>query len=97
MQSIKQNLVVALVAACATASVFATPRTSYTTTVKLNDGKTVTCAVNEPMQTDETGHSTLTRRERTEAEVDAIARLSTRDRNMNMYPSPGTAPHVECS
>ncbi|MGF6936751.1 cell division protein FtsB [Paraburkholderia sp. UCT70] len=93
------HLAVAIVLFGTTAgAAFATPSTSYTTTVHLRDSKQVVCAVNEPaaLAQQATGQ-TLTRRERNEAQIDATARLSSAQHSKNDYPSPATAPRVHCS
>ncbi|MFM0412384.1 MULTISPECIES: hypothetical protein [Paraburkholderia] len=96
MSIIRQSFVGTFVMICAMGTALAAPPASYTTTVRLHDGKWVTCAVNKPADVPAGSTSTLTRRERTEAQVKATARLRRRTGDENAYPSPTTAPHVQC-
>lgn len=96
MSIIRQSFVGIFVMICAMGTPLAAPPASYTTTVRLHSGKQVTCAVNEPAAAPAGSTSTLTRRERTEAQVKATARLRRRTGDRNAYPSPTTAPHVQC-
>ena len=96
MSIIRQSLIATFVMVCAVGAALAASPTSYTTTVRLHSGKHVTCAVNKPAAAPAGGTSTLTRRERTEAQVKATARLRRRTGDRNAYPSPTTAPHVQC-
>lgn len=72
--------------------------TSYTTTVQLDNGKQVTCAVNEPASRPADGAQlqTLSRSELNEAEVKAIVPLRHVRVSHNTYPSPANAPHLSC-
>ncbi|TCK84176.1 hypothetical protein B0G74_8988 [Paraburkholderia sp. BL9I2N2] len=83
--------------ATTTATALATPFTAYTTTVHLRDGKQAVCAVNEPHSTQSPGAQTLSTVERNEAQIDATARLRRHLGNKNRYPSPATAPLVNCT
>jgi hypothetical protein len=85
---------------------FASPTTSYVTTVHLRDGKQAVCAVNEPLGSaggvaqgavQTSGTQSLSKRERNEAEIDATAPLRRLPINQNHYPTPATAPTVNCS
>jgi hypothetical protein len=85
---------------------FASPQTSYVTTVHLRDGKQAVCAVNEPLGSaggvaqgtvQTSAAQPLTTRERNEAEVDATAPLRRLPINQNHYPTRATAPTVQCS
>jgi hypothetical protein len=97
MQQIKRKLASLIFASFTIIPAFATPRTSYTTNVRLHDGKHVECAVNQSLPIILSSRPGLTTRERNEAEIDATARLRRVFRSKNQYPSPGTAPHVQCS
>jgi hypothetical protein len=61
----------------------AAPQPSYVTTVQLNDGKRVTCSVNEPASTASSSNDqqALTASERNEAEIVATAPLRRIPRN----------------
>ena len=97
MQKIKRKLTSLIFASLVITPAFATSRTSYTINVQLHDGKHVECAVNQSLPITLSSRPPLTTRERNEAEIDATARLRRIFRDKNQYPSPGTAPHVECS
>ncbi|MFM0198116.1 hypothetical protein PQQ65_34200 [Paraburkholderia strydomiana] len=98
MSIIRQSFVGTFVMICAVGTVLAAPPASYTTTVRLHSGKQVMCAVNEPAAAPAAGAQTLTltASERNEAEVAATAILRRQAGNRNAYPSPTTAPHVQC-
>jgi len=81
----------------AVGTAFAVSATSYRTTVHLWDGKQAVCAVNEPTFAQQATMQTLTTRDRNEAEVIATARLRRLPNNRNNYPSPSSAPRVQCS
>ncbi|MFM0074777.1 hypothetical protein PQQ86_26835 [Paraburkholderia sediminicola] len=72
------------------------PNYAYSTTVRLSDGKTLSCAVNEPLTAVRDASTTLTRRETTEADVLATQRLRLLSGPTSAYPSPYTAPNVTC-
>ena len=74
----------------------AQPDYAYSTTVRLSDGKTLSCAVNEPLTAVRDTGTTLTRRETTEADVLATQRLRLLSGPSSEYPSPYTAPDVTC-
>jgi hypothetical protein len=74
----------------------AQPDYAYSTTVHLADGKTLNCAVNEPLTAVRTSGIALTRREKTEADVLATHRLSLLSGPTSDYPSPYTAPNGGC-
>jgi hypothetical protein len=82
----------ATVAACGSVS----PDYAYSTTVRLHDGKTVDCDVNEtpPSTTQESNGLTLT--EQRQAEVLATQRLRLLSGPYAPYPTPYTAPIVRC-
>lgn len=69
---------------------------AYSTTVHLSDGKALSCAVNEPLSAARNAGSTLTRREKAEADVLATNRLRLLSGPTSDYPSPYTAPNVTC-
>ncbi|WP_143131739.1 hypothetical protein [Paraburkholderia aspalathi] len=74
----------------------AQPNYAYSTTVHLSDGKTLSCAVNEPLTAVRATGTALTRRETTEADVLATQRLRLVSGPTSAYPSPYTAPNVAC-
>ena len=76
---------------------FAVSATSYTTTVHLRDGKQVVCAVNEPASAQQPAMQTLSKRDRNQAEIIATARLRRLPNSRSNYPSPISAPRVQCS
>lgn len=82
----------ATVAACGSVS----PDYAYSTTVRLHDGKTVNCEVNEtpPSTTQESNGLSLT--EERQAEVLATQRLRVLSGPYAPYPTPYTAPIVRC-
>jgi hypothetical protein len=84
--------VLATSAACGPVS----PDYVYSTTVRLHDGKTVNCDVNEtpPSTTPEPNGLTLT--EQRQAEVLATQRLRLLSGPYAPYPTPYTAPVVRC-
>lgn len=83
--------------ATATGTAFASPFTTYMTTVHLHDGRQAVCAVNEPQSMQPASLQTLSTRERNEAQIDATARLRRHPGNKNHYPSAATAPRVNCT
>lgn len=94
-----RTLMLALVAVAAlwtTGSEAAQPAYSYATTVRLADGKTLNCAVNESVDVAHLSSEPLTRREQTEADVLATQRLRLLSGPTSEYPSPYTAPNVSC-
>jgi hypothetical protein len=74
----------------------AQPNYAYSTKVHLSDGKTLNCAVNEPLTAVRNSNTTLTRRDKTEADVLATQRLRLLSGPTSEYPSPYTAPNVTC-
>lgn len=96
MSTNRSNFVAVCVIAGATGTAFAAAPAGYTTTVQLRDGKQATCTVNKPAAVPAGSTSSLTRRERTEAQVAATARLRRRPGDRNAYPNSTTAPHVQC-
>ncbi|CAE6808431.1 hypothetical protein [Paraburkholderia haematera] len=95
-----QPLLLALFAVAAFWSVdsqAAQPDYAYSTTVHLSDGKALQCAVNEPLSAVSNASTTLTRREKTEADVLATRRLRLASGPTSDYPSPYTAPNVTCA
>ncbi|HZZ03335.1 hypothetical protein [Paraburkholderia sp.] len=97
MRTFFQVALAAAVFATATGTAFATPFSTYMTTVHLRDGKQVVCAVNEPRSMQPAGMQTLSTRERIEAQIDATARLRRHLGNKNHYPSAATAPRIDCT
>lgn len=97
MRQVSHIAVALMLCGTAVGNVFADSATSYTTTVHLRDGKQVTCAVNEPTFAQQATMQTLNRRDRNEAEVTATARLRRLPNNRNSYPTPISAPRVQCS
>ncbi|MFL9865633.1 hypothetical protein PQR67_15780 [Paraburkholderia fungorum] len=94
-----QPLLLAVFAVAAfwnTASQAAQPDYAYSTIVRLADGKTLTCAVNEPLTAVRDPGTPLTLREKTEADVLATQRLRLISGPTSEYPSPYTAPNVTC-
>ena len=88
--------------ALATASAITTACTplssdyAYSTTVRLPDGKTVHCEVNESPPSTAAEHNGLTVTEERQAEVLAMQRLRVLSGPYSPYPSPYTAPIVNC-
>lgn len=80
----------------ATTNASAQPAYVYTTTVHLSDGKTLSCGVNEPSGATPVSGQPLTLREQTEAGVLATQRLRLLSGPTSDYPSPFTAPDVNC-
>jgi hypothetical protein len=83
----------------ASASCASTISSSYTTDVRLKDGKAVRCAVNEAAEAAGSplaGTPPLTLRERNEAEVLAIQPLRLLSGPFSPYPDPDTAPTLSC-
>ncbi|HKT98903.1 MAG TPA: hypothetical protein VJS30_20615 [Paraburkholderia sp.] len=85
--------VAAFWAGCSTAI---QPDYVYVTTVRLNKGKMLQCAVNEPLPRGYTA-AALTRREQAQADVLATQRLRVLSGPKSVYPSPYTAPDVICA
>lgn len=81
-----------LIAACAPVS----PDYAYSTTVRIPDGKTVYCDVNEAPPSTTAEHNGLTLTEERQAEVLATQRLRLLSGPFSPYPSPYTAPVVNC-
>lgn len=69
---------------------------SYTMEVRLHDGKHVRCAINEPLVRPAPPGPALTTRERNEAEVLALAPMRLEVGPRSPYPTPYTAPDVQC-
>ena len=97
MRELSHLAVAVVLFGTAVGNAFAASATSYTTTVHLRDGKQVVCAVNEPASTQKITMQTLSRRDRNEAEVIATAPLRRLPNNRNNYPSPISAPRVQCA
>ena len=92
------NLALAAIAGIWSVScIAAQPDYVYTTTVRIGDGKTLNCAVNEPLSGAYASGSTLTRREQTEADVLATQPLRMLSGPASEYPTPYTAPSVQCA
>ncbi|MPW23021.1 hypothetical protein GCT13_41160 [Paraburkholderia sp. CNPSo 3157] len=77
-------------------SAAAQPDYAYTTTVRVSDGKTLSCAVNEPLPDAYSSGQMLTRREQREADVLATQPLRMLSGPSSEYPTPYTAPSVNC-
>jgi hypothetical protein len=101
MKSLKAVLLALTV--IASASCASTISSSYTTDVRLKDGKAVRCAVNEATEAAEAsgsppaGTPPLTLRERNEAEVLATQPLRLLSGPFSPYPDPDTAPTLSCN
>jgi hypothetical protein len=97
MKSLKAVLLALTV--IASASCASTISSSYTTDVRLKDGKAVRCAVNEAAEaagSPSAGTPPLTLRERNEAEVLATQPLRLLSGPWSPYPDPDTAPTLSC-
>ena len=97
MKSLKAVLLA--LAVIASASCASTISSSYTTDVRLKDGKAVRCAVNEATEAAGfplAGTPPLTQRERNEAEVLATQPLRLLSGPFSPYPDPDTAPRLSC-
>jgi hypothetical protein len=94
MKSLKAVLLA--LAVTAFASCASTVSSSYTTDVRLKDGKAVRCAVNEAVGPPPAGTPPLTLRERNEAEVLATQPLRLLSGPWSPYPDPDTAPALSC-
>ena len=91
-----QKLLLCAFTVTATASCASTIPDSYTTDVRLKDGKAVRCEVNEAVSSQPTGTPPLTLRERNEAEVLATQPLRLLSGPWSPYPDPDTAPKLSC-
>ena len=97
MKSLKAVLLALTV--IASASCASTISSSYTTDVRLKDGKAVRCAVNNAAEAaglPPAGTPPLTQRERNEAEVLATQPLRLLSGPFSPYPDPDTAPRLNC-
>jgi hypothetical protein len=95
MKSLKAVLLALTV--IASASCASAISSSYTTDVRLKDGKAVRCEVNEAAETaPPAGTPPLTLRERNEAEVLATQPLRLLSGPFSPYPDPDTAPTLSC-
>jgi hypothetical protein len=74
----------------------ATIGSSYTTDVRLKDGKAVRCQVNEADSVTPASAPALSVRERNEAEVLATQPLRLLSGPWSEYPAPDTAPKLNC-
>ncbi|HEY3536324.1 MAG TPA: hypothetical protein VGL01_02730 [Trinickia sp.] len=72
------------------------PDYAYTTTVAIPDGKTVECAVNEPLAGRSGPAAPLSTSEERQAEVLAMHRLFLETGPWSDYPTPYTAPDIKC-
>ncbi len=72
------------------------PDYMYTATVTIPDGKTVECAVNEPLTGRDVRSAPLTTGEERQAEVLAMHRLFLETGPWSDYPTPYTAPDIKC-
>lgn len=85
------------VAAAGSAPAGAVPREFvYTVDVRVHDGRTVQCAVNEPPRYPSVPAPALTTDERVEAEVLATQRLRLLSGPRGPYPAGDTAPAITC-
>lgn len=91
-----KHIVLAAVTVCSTACLATPPDYTYETTVRLPDGKTAQCAVNEPADAVRVPRTTLDLDDQREAEVLATQRLRVLSGPKSEYPSPYTAPVVRC-
>ena len=91
---------IALITVTATAMTSActpvSPDYAYSATVRLPDGKIVHCDVNEAPPSTTGEHNGLTLTEERQAEVLATQRLRLLSGPYSPYPSPYTAPIVNC-
>ena len=94
MKSVKAVLLALTVTV--SASCASTISSSYTTDVRLKDGKAVRCAVNEAAGSPPAGTPPFTLRERNEAEVLATQPLRLLSGPWSPYPDPDTAPVLSC-
>lgn len=97
MNMIKKSAMLLVLGMCVVSSAFADARTSYMAHVQLNDGKSVVCAVNQPLPSSLKNKTALSIRDQNEAEIDATAQLNRIPHSKSSYPSLITAPRVECS
>jgi len=72
------------------------PDYAYTTIVAIPDGKTVECAVNEPLVSRGAPGAPLSTSEERQAEVLAMHRLFLETGPWSDYPTPYTAPDIKC-
>lgn len=91
-----KHIVLVAVTVYSTACLAAQPDYIYETTVRLPDGKTVQCAVNEPADAGRVSSTTLSRSDQRKAEVLATQRLRVLSGPESQYPSHYTAPAVRC-
>jgi hypothetical protein len=91
-----KHIVLIAVTVCSTACLAAQPDYAYETTVRLPDGKTARCAVNEPADAAGVPRTTLALSDQRKAEVLATQRLRLLSGPKSEYPSPYTAPVVRC-
>jgi hypothetical protein len=91
-----KHIVLIAVTVCSTACLAAQPDYTYETTVRLSDGKTARCAVNEPGDGARASSTTLDLSDQRKAEVLATQRLRLLSGPKSEYPSPYTAPVVRC-
>jgi hypothetical protein len=91
--SLAAGAMLGLIAGCAEQR---QPDYVYTTTVRIADGKTVECAVNEPLADGGTTGAPLTTNEERQAEVLAMHRLFLETGPWSDYPTPYTAPDIKC-
>lgn len=91
-----KHIVLVAATVCSTACLAAQPDYMYETTVRLPDGKTAQCAVNEPADNARVPGTTLDLSDQRKAEVLATQRLRVLSGPKSEYPSPYTAPVVRC-
>ena len=98
IRSVAASLAVAAVLSCnAGCAEQSPPDYVYTTTVRIADGKTVECAVNEPLADHGVASGTpLSTGEERQAEVLAMHHLFLETGPWSDYPTPYTAPDIKC-
>ncbi|SOF01768.1 hypothetical protein SAMN05446635_9876 [Burkholderia sp. OK233] len=96
MKDPAKHIVLIAVTVCSTACMASQPDYTYETTVRLPDGKTAQCAVNEPADAGRVSSTTLDLSDQRKAEVLATQRLRVLSGPRSEYPSAYTAPVVRC-
>ena len=96
MKDPAKHIVLIAVTVCSTACLAAQPDYMYETTVRLPNGKTAQCAVNEPADAAPVSSTALDPSDQRRAEVLATQRLRLLSGPESEYPSPYTAPVVRC-
>jgi len=91
-----KHIALIAVTVCSNACLPAQPDYTDETTVRLPDGKTAQCGVNEPADATRDSRTTLDLSDQRKAEVLATQRLRLLSGPRSEYPSPYTAPNVRC-